>query len=123
MVPMTETRTAQVIATHHDNAPASVIFLLETETLEQAQELAAQFPKACKVRACAVTGTRGRWGMADVRISLRSNGVNKGINETGQRRYRAVRRACEKLGITLDYVAPYGNCYATLAEFEAAAGM
>lgn len=92
-----------------------------------AEALAAEFPKSAKVKVVTLsTHTPGDFSDAfDVptlrfRADLRSNGVNGGVNETGLRRYRSLRRTIEKLGLAVEWTATSNNSYATEADFESA---
>ena len=61
---------------------------LETETLEQAKEIAADFPKSYKVKVgCLATGTSTR-GYIEIIARLTSDDTNGGKNETGINRFR-----------------------------------
>lgn len=105
-------------------------------TAEDAQAIAAQFPKSAKVRASSISGyfkgdtTEGAYssdpdaalathGYVHIEIVLQSNGVNGGVNETGIKRYRAFRKHCARLGFIVEYKADGSNSYPTEADFEA----
>lgn len=100
------------------------------ETPEQAEAAAALFPKSCRIRTSRLSTYVGTWGQPDYRdlvlhtidvtIKLSSDGSNGGKNETGIKRYRSIVKACEKAGLAIEWVAGYGNSYATQADFEAA---
>lgn len=98
------------------------------ETPEQAEAAAALFPKSCRIRTGRLSTYVGTFGQPDYRdfwlytidvsIKLSSDRVNSGKNETGIKRYRSIMKAVEKAGLAVEWVAGYGNSYATQADFE-----
>jgi hypothetical protein len=99
------------------------------ETIEQAREIAAKFPKSLRLRTGTCTGQDyydhqvidpryragyhhpdGIWshgwstGLVSLVVSFRADGVNKGANETGLKRYRSFRKHTDKLGIKVTFV-------------------
>jgi hypothetical protein len=96
----------------------------ETDTVEEARELAAQFPKSAKVKATTlstyvqdadhnpipdpVTGAKYQHitkGYVAFYAKLEADGANKGTNEAGIRRYRSFARAAARLGHSVRYDA------------------
>lgn len=110
-------------ATEGQEPPIGFDFSITVETLEQAVEIAGWFPKSCRIEATRLVSASSVRGYVRGGASLRSNGVNGGVNETGLRRYRSIVRHCQRLGITTGYRADAGNSYPSQAEFEAAIGM
>lgn len=109
-------------------APIGYGFWMEVPTLAEATEIAALFPKVCKVQAHTMSHARdgkvGHVGVVCADAKLRSDGVNGGINETGIRRYNSLRKACAKLNLGVTFSADWAcNTYQSLAEFEAAIGV
>jgi hypothetical protein len=99
--------------------------LTREQAREIAQAFAAHFPKSAGVRATSlggadydwdehgkiVSGSGRNWVSAYLtfRVQLRADGVNKGVNETGVKRYRALRRHAERLGYTVEWTTPFAN--------------
>jgi hypothetical protein len=101
----------------------------ETDTVEEARELAAQFPKSAKVKATTlstyvqdadrnpvpdpVTGRRYQHitkGYVAFYAKLEADNTNGGRNEAGIRRYRSFARAAARLGHSVRYdVKGYTN--------------
>lgn len=97
---------------------------IEVETVEQARELAAQFPASTRVRAATLyTRDRGDRGIVRVCIGLSSNRNRGEVNETGLRRYRAIVKRAEQLGIEVEWRAQFVNSYPTREAFELAVGI
>lgn len=97
-------------------------------TPEEAQAIAATFPKGCKAKATTLSrpidgsylnGTE-RVGYIAFQGYLAPNGTTGAVNETAAKRYRQVVKAIANLGHTVEYRTPYGNSYPTQAAFEAA---
>lgn len=87
---------------HYDiDRPSSFDAWLHTETFEQAQAIAAQFPKSAKVHAARSYGHDAIKGHVSLRIYLAADRTNRGINETGLRRIRQFAKTIAKLGGTL----------------------
>lgn len=83
---------------------------IEVPTIEEAQALAARFPKSLRVKGSGICDGLGKsWGVVKLEASMSPDGVNKGANETGIRRVRGFFKACAKLGIVLEYSRFYGN--------------
>jgi hypothetical protein len=107
--------------THHTDQLSHITASARTATVEDAQALAAQFPKSAKVSAVSLGGDPAHLGIIQFHVNLAPNGNNGGINETGLRRYRTLMRAAAKAGITVEWTAAQAvNSFATQAEFEAA---
>lgn len=100
----------------------SVRFAAKVESAEVAREIAAQFPKSCKVTGCRVsTGPdRADYGLVNLTIGLGANGSRGEKNETGLKRLASFLRNAEKLGHEIEYVVSFANSYATREEFDAA---
>lgn len=91
------------------------------ETREDAQALAAQFPKSLRIKAsCLSTYDKAHYektgeyineikGYVVIQVSLRSTGVTGEYNETGAKRWDSFKRNCSKLGIELEYAQPFSN--------------
>lgn len=143
MFTMTTTRTARIDAGYDRNGrPAHVTMRIRLDEAtdhyaakaEADAFVAATFPKSAKVRGTSLSTFEGKPGADDYRnfvcglvifdADLASNGVNGGINETGLRRYRAMRKALAAAGIETEWAAGgYVSSYATEADFHAAAGL
>jgi hypothetical protein len=126
----------------------SIHATLITETIEQAREAAARFPKSTGARANTLTGhdaldhesddprytpetTRthldgGRYyhgwttGHVSITFHLTSNGVTGTRNETALKRYRSFRKNAGKLEIPVVFDGGlYGNSVPTEADLDA----
>jgi hypothetical protein len=79
----------------------------------EAESFAAQFPKACGMKASEVAywenGEKKIYGSITVKAKLGSDGINGGTNETGLRRIKSLHHACSKLGIALTMHRTYAN--------------
>lgn len=74
---------------------------IRTATVEEAREIATKFPKTAKFYAGDVSHGGGvETGLVRASITLQSNDVNGGANETGMKRLRSIRKNAEKLGFT-----------------------
>lgn len=77
-----------------DGQVAAVRVMANVDTPEQAAAIAATFPKWLKVIGTHCSGWRGEskdyttWGIVSFQASLTTDGVNKGINETGLKRLK-----------------------------------
>lgn len=81
-------------------------------TEAEARTIAAMFPKSAKIEAYGVTdGTRIVYWVVGIRgwISLRTDKVNKGVNETGIKRLQTIKRICAKNHIKFAYQRNAGN--------------
>lgn len=80
------------------------------ETEADAQAVAAQFPKSLKLRGTSIHGSDwdGPRGYLSVRVQLSANGVNKGANESGLKRYRSFARHAGRLRYEVCYAASWG---------------
>lgn len=84
----------------------------------RAEALAAQFPARTGVRSGTLMRHDGRANDGHIGWSARigADGVNGGKNETGMKRYRALRRRAEELRLRVEWTMPYGNSL-TYTEF------
>lgn len=78
------------------------------ETPDDAREFASRFPKSLKLRGTSLSttddaGNRVERGYIGSSVTLQSNGVNKGANETGIKRYHAWRKHLEAQGVPMDW--------------------
>lgn len=108
----------------------------ETDTLAQAQELAAAFPKSAKVKATTlstyvqdehgnpipdpVTGRKYQHitkGYVAFYAKLEADQANGGRNEAGIRRYRSFARTAEHLGHSVRYDAAGATNSLTAEQF------
>lgn len=95
----------------------------EVETVEQAREIIAQFPKYLKLHASTLTKIdtdtfeTSECGYINVRIQLLPDDVNGGVNETGIKRFLKLLEKLDRLGHTTEWKAGYGNSYDSLDEF------
>jgi hypothetical protein len=110
-----------------DGVPQSFHLFATFETPAQGREFVARLPKSIKAKAPSLsswdreTGETLLLGFVTIDAWLTSNGVNKGRNETGIRRYHAAVKALTKLGATIVYRNKvYTNSYPTREQFEAA---
>ena len=114
---------AVVYAHIHDGTLSEIGVSIYTETTEQALALAAEFPKSVGVRATTLSGHEydgdygrdennvfhmewvhsWRCGVVAWRAYLSTDGVNKGRNESGLKRYRSLHRHLGRLGIAAEY--------------------
>jgi hypothetical protein len=147
---MIDSGNAQFFATRDSSTGllAQISASIYTETAEQARELAARFPKSAGVRANYLSGCeydvdlvtfrgpvpadkRHPWqcGLVTWRVYLSEDGVNKGRNETGLKRYRTLRKHLGRLGITAEWdvrnvhtlnrVDGFDHLAALIADYEA----
>jgi len=119
--------TVLKVQAHHDTRdtliPWGVSLSAEFPAKADAIAFVARFPKARKLIATTLTklsdiGTV--YGYACHSISLQPNGSVGNRNETGIARYRAIMKDCVKLGVEIEWVAPFGNSYQTREDFERA---
>lgn len=90
-----------------------------TETLEEAQEIAASLPKALRIRPVRVYGRDNLiTGLVTFHARLRADRSNGGRNEAGIARYRRLRTQLEVRGHEVEWTQPAGNCI-TEEELEA----
>lgn len=80
-----------------------------TDQLEDAQIIAAQFPKSSGVKAGTLSSCGRIYGRISLIAKLHTDGVNGGKNETGIKRYRTFRRASMTLGYDFEWSTPYSN--------------
>lgn len=122
----TAPNTVEMHAEHKSgepNHPQCLSLYARFETVEQAQAAAALFPKSCRVRVSTLSGCGADRSITlhtiGVDIWLNADGVNKGVNETGIKRYRSIMRAIGKAGLDIVWLGEmYGNSIATQDEFE-----
>lgn len=81
---------------------------------DEAIAFAASFPKSAGVKVHGANAT--------ARATLRGDGVNRGTNETGIRRYRSLISRAQKLGVTIEWHASSTTRTALISQeaFEAA---
>lgn len=108
---------------HHSHDEAYVEASARVETKEEAQAIAALFPKSARVMGTTLSGCldgnlQSTVGYVHFWVELQSNGVTGARNETGLKRYRSFRRWAERLGFATEWTAQYGNSIKTEAEFE-----
>lgn len=115
---------AVITANVHDGKLSQINVSIYTETTELAEAVAAAgFPKSVGLRVSSLSGAEydgdyardengvfhGEWvhpwrcGIVTWRAYLSTDGVNKGKNESGLKRYRSLRRHLDRLGITAEY--------------------
>lgn len=106
---------------------AEIKVRIVTATREEAAEIASRFPKSLRVRASSTSGSdyydhevtdpryskahklddlwAHTWevGTVSFSASFAADGVNKGANETGLKRYRSFVKNAAKLGIPLTF--------------------
>lgn len=71
-----------------------------------ARDFAAKLPKSygMDVSRCGhLDGSPATYRITNRRIILAANGVNGGVNETGVKRYRAIARKFDALGVALNF--------------------
>lgn len=122
---LTAPNTLTVAAHGYKDSPTAVYFRANVATKADAEALVALFPKAHNFRISSVTApnAEGKW-IADAWFIVSSNiGLNavKGNerNETGIKRYHAIKARAAKVGLSVVWTAPAANSVATQAEFEA----
>lgn len=116
------------IEAHHRNGQPAFVEFMHITSLEEAQEIAARFPKSLKVRGTTHTAwvregaemRRLDGGCVIARISLAPNKTTGERNETGIKRYRSIVRHLDRMGIELEWGTMYTTSYATREQFEAA---
>lgn len=79
----------------------SVSFRAYFATPEEAAAFAARFPKGVRARSWRLGGAPGVTGIAGIDLSFTSNKATGARNDASIKRYDAVKRAVEKLGIHL----------------------
>jgi len=104
----------------HEGQPPQPTYLdaiIDFETLAEAKEFAAKFPKFVKVTATGL-GTYdvvdGQYvsydiAIAGLRINLYPNKTTGAINEGGLKRFKAFMATCAKLGIKVTRVYNWKN--------------
>lgn len=113
------------------SAPQQVQAVAIVPTLAAAQAIAALFPKSHKVRATTLTRPIGDdlsangtevVGYVSFEVGLNPTGNNGGRNETGIKRYRAFRKAVDRLGFPVEFDGRERcvNAYRTEAALDAA---
>lgn len=94
----------------------------DVTTRADAEAIAALFPKSAKVYGTRCCGKRGdewtEWGLVKFQVGFTKDGVTGQFNETGLKRYRSFRRACNNLGFEVVWTAPYANSFKTEDGFE-----
>lgn len=101
-------------ASEHGWTFSSAVF----ETQEEAEAFVARFPKYAKVKVVFLSSYSGSLDEGNsqrhvhytgrAQGTLKADGVNKGRNETGIKRLRAIQKV---MGTDLVYRMPYGNSY------------
>ncbi len=97
------------------NEPGRFVATAYFETLEEAKECAAKFPKYLKVRAGTLGGRPGINALVDMTVYLTSTGVTGERNEGGIKRIEKFLSLCPNA----KWVSPFVNTYPTQAEFLA----
>ena len=83
---------------------------MHVPTLEDAQAIAAMFPKSAKVRATTLSYDHGKIiGTVHFHAKLLATGVTGERNEAGIRRWHSFKRNAERMGYTLEHTTPYSN--------------
>lgn len=102
--------------------------LPEPSTREDAQAIAAMFPKSLRVKGTTLstfdhdlrdrTGEYRNFtvGFVAIDVKLTATEVTGSENETGIKRFRSFLKNCEKLGFEVEYKRTFGN---SLTEQEA----
>jgi hypothetical protein len=81
-------------------------------TVEARDAAFVSIPKMCKARRSTLSGAGGAGGeqpIITMDVEFRSNGVNKGVNETGVKRVRAILRWLDAQGIEPEFATNYGG--------------
>lgn len=119
--------TAEIWASHRGGIPVTIEISIYTVNLEAAHKVAARFPASAGVRATTIThypdqgGKPVTHGLVHSRIKVSADGRTRGaVNETGIRRYRAIRKVVDQIGIPVEYVTPFRNCFPNEAALQAA---
>ena len=86
------------------------------ETAEERDAFIARFPKSAGVRRSTLSSAEGSFPAAAAQGNLWADGVNKGVNETGLKRYRTIARIAPEL----PWKSTFLNAFPTRAAFEAA---
>lgn len=106
---------------HHPEHPQGVSYNIKAESHDEAKHIASQFAKSHGVRAVVSHERDGSvTGHANGNVTLKSDRVNGGVNETGLKRFEAVMKRADALGIKKEWSAPWGNSYKTEADFRSA---
>lgn len=96
-------------------------------TEAEALAILADFPKSAGLKIHRIGGDADCWTSEDKRwkvymiAQLCSNGANGGVNETGLKRVKTIRRVAAAKGYTVAWPKKYANAV-TEAEFDAAPG-
>lgn len=102
--------------------PQAVQFTAKVDTVEQAREIAAQFPKSYKVRGSSLasyaTGETVETGIVTWNRRLNPNDSNGGTNEAGIAAYHRMVAKLDQLGYDVEWATPYANSYPTRESFE-----
>lgn len=116
-----------------EDGPYAIQGSARHDTHEDAVAHADSLPKSSKVRALRVRGYRegepAESGVTNFQASLRKDGVNGGVNETGIKRYKALRNHLDKVGTPVEWVrdssysGPNNEASISEADFHKAIGM
>lgn len=89
-------------------------------TTTEAAEVAATFPKGCKVRVSTLSGVGPDRAITlafiTTDVALISNGSTGEVNETGVRRLRQIIKAIDAKGLTVDWRRTCSNAVGSWAE-------
>lgn len=95
-------------------------------TVEDANQVAAEFPKSLRVGAVRYAGdqwtpgSHRSYGFVRFQVFLTANDANGGVNEGGVKRYQSFMRHVERLGYGLVWNPDGRASYQTREAFEAA---
>lgn len=117
----TAPNTMLVIGTHHGGKLTGVSFKAYFATSQEAAAFAARFPKGVRAYSTGLSGAPGVTGIAGINLSFTSNKATGAKNDASIKRYAAVKRAADKLGIQLvDGPQIYTNQLPDLAAIDRA---
>jgi hypothetical protein len=106
--------------THRDGVLRGLEVGTQVPTYEDAQEIAAKFPKSIKIKATTISGTDGVFGWVSMRLYFDVNGVTGERNESAIKRARNFLKTCDKLGLIVRFdQIHYLNQITNREEFEA----
>jgi hypothetical protein len=101
--------------------PQAASVRARVSSLEEAERIAALFPKMIGLRAQTLRLQGGEMvGYLSMNVKLAVDGVNGGRNETGIKRLARLLAVAEKNGIAVEYAPTCSNSFPTMDEALAA---
>lgn len=119
--------TFRLVAMHDGRdtvgAPSGAGLAAVVATKEDAQAIAAMFPKSVRAFGCSLSNSDEGSGHVSVEVNLKATKVTGSVNEAGIKRLASALRTIERNGGAVEYAAPYTNSYATRDDVRDALGV